>query len=109
MEITENSTMLERKHFLMRQLDHKFITQEEYNKKIENMDKALALNVQKVLNQESAKLKDEVLQVKKITFSDGNMKRNIARILIKFLETDFNKEEIKGIMRQGYKIMRFSK
>ena len=105
-EVIKSRTALERKHFLMRALEHKQITEEEYNEKIKSLEKEITSNLQEVLVEEREKLKDEAVQIKKTVFTDGDMKRGVARVIIKFLRLNFSVDETKGIMRQGYKIMR---
>ena len=90
----------------MRAVESRNITEEEYNEKIKELNKEITANLQEVLAEEHKKLKDEVLQIKKTVYTDGNMKRGVARVLITFLKLNFSNSEIKGIMRQGYKIMR---
>lgn len=105
-EVIKNRAALERKHFLMRAVDHKQITEEQYDTEIKELNKEITANMQEVLAEEHEKLKNEVIQIKKTIYTDGDMKRGIARVLIKFLASNFSKAETKGIMRQGYKIMR---
>ena len=105
-KIHENSKAMERKHFLMRALNHKNITQEQYDKEMPALEKHIALNIAKRLKTYAEQLRTEVHTVKQTISSDGNMKRSIAAIIIKFLRDDFNDAELKGIFRQGYKIMR---
>ena len=106
MEIKENHKAMERKHFLMRALDKKTITQEQYDKEINILNNKIQENLFRVIKEKEQDLKSEIVQVKKVVTTDGNLKRSIANILIKFLEKDFNNDEIKGIFRQGYKLMR---
>jgi len=105
-EVIKNRRALERKQFLMRGLANKNVTQEEYDAEMKDLEKEITANLQEVLAEEHAKLKDEILQIKKTIFTDGDMKRGVARVLIKFLRANFSSTETRGIMRQGYKIMR---
>lgn len=105
-EVIANRKPLEEKHFLMRALNCKNITQEEYDEKVKELDKEITKNLQEVLAEENAKLKDEALHIKQTIYNDGDFKRGVAKVLIKFLEPMFIETEIRGIMRQGYKIMR---
>jgi len=105
-KVRENSSQMERKHFLMRALNHKNITQEQYDKEMPALEKHIAYHVAKKLAQYKEELKSEIHTVKETISSDGNMKRSVAAIIIKFLREDFSEDEIKGICRQGYKIMR---
>ncbi len=106
MELKKNTEILKEKHFLMRALEHKNITQEEYDKRIQGMEKRLIQNVQELLAEEYAKLHEATIQVKKTVYTDGDFKRGVARVLIEFLKPNFTKDEIRGVMRQGYRIMR---
>jgi len=100
------SKLIERRHFLMRALDNHNITQEEYDKEMPGLKHQIAVNLQTILDEQAIKLNEEIVKVKKVVIDDGNLKRAIANILIKFLEQGFEPKEIKGIMRQGYKLMR---
>jgi len=105
-EVIKNRKAMERKHFLMRALSNKQITEEDYDTEIKSLNKEITANLQEILAEEHEKLKDEVLQIKKTVYTDGDMKRGIARVLIKFLRLNFSSAETRGILRQGYKIMR---
>jgi len=106
MIVKENSKLMERKHFLMRALEHGNITKEKYDEEMPGIEKELSENLVKRMEIEEEKLRNTVNNIKKTIFTDGDFKRGIARMLIKFLEPELSNEEIKGVMRQGYKIMR---
>lgn len=105
-EVIKNRKALERKHFIMRALAYKQITQNEYDTEIKELEKEITANLQELLAEEHEKLKNQVLQIKKTIYTDGDMKRSIARVLITFLKLNFSSDETRGILRQGYKIMR---
>ncbi len=106
MEVIKSRKALDRKHFIMRAVENNNMTQDDYDAEVKVLDKEITANLQEVLAEEHEKLKNAVVQIKKTVYTDGDMKRGIARVLIKFLELNFTKEEVKGVMRQGYKIMR---
>ena len=107
MEIIKNNKLLERKHFLMRGIFHKNVNETEAENEIRELDKQIFINTQEKLNECKENLKIELLSAKKVIKTDGPLKREIARIIIKFLEeTGFDNDEIKGFCRQGYKMTR---
>lgn len=97
---------ISKKHFLMRQLNNHNITEAEYNEKIQPLEDEIALNLKVALDQATEELRASMANIKATTFGDGDLKRKIARLMIDFLKNDFTAREIKGIMRQGYKMMR---
>lgn len=106
MNIEKNSVLNERKHFLLRAIYQKHKTKDECSKEIADIDKQLAINLKEALIQCQVALDEEIKTQKNAIFSDGDLKRSVAKIMIKFLSGHFNNSEIKGICRQGYKIMR---
>ncbi len=98
--------LIERRHFLMRALSHKHITQEQYDKEMPELKKQIAANIRIILDEHAEKLRTEVKVIKRTIPGDGNMKRAVANVLIDILETMFDKSEVKGVLRQGYKLMR---
>jgi len=106
MEIQKNNKPLERKHILIRALSNKNITQEAYDKEISTLETEIQKNLAEVLAANDILIRSEIVQVKKLIHTDGNMKRGIAKTLITFLEEYFTADEIRGIFRQGYKLQR---
>jgi len=106
MEIKENSKLLDRKHFLMRAVECKNKTHSEVEEEIAAIDKQVAINLKEALQIESDRLKTEVATLKVEIKTDGDFKRGVAYAIIKILESEMPKEELKGVFRQGYKIMR---
>jgi len=105
MVVTINKKLNERRHFLFKAKAHKNISQEQFDKEMTELDKQVRINLQNELTSLNEKLHDQVLVAKK-EISDGNLKRAAARIMIRYLESYFTEDEIKGIFRQGYKLMR---
>jgi hypothetical protein len=104
--ITESNSAIERRHFLIRALAKGNISQEQHDKEMPILEKKIQLNLYNRLKKIDTELNSEIGQVKQLAAADGDLKRGIAKIIIKFLEQDFSSDEVKGIMRQGYKIMR---
>jgi len=106
MILEENSEAMARKHFLINGLDQGNITEKQYKEEMDLLEPFIEKNLAEYLAKNDELLKSEIHQVKQIVTQDGDLKRGIAKILIKFLEYGFTQSEIKGIMRQGYKIQR---
>ena len=104
--VYENDKLQDRRYFLIRGLANRNITQEEYDAEVPELERQIAENIQKRLIEEEEKLRIEMAKQKKEIRTDGNLKRAVARKLIQFLKEDFNDDDIRGIMRQGYKIIR---
>ena len=104
--IQENTKLNERRFFLMRGLRQNNITQVEYDREMPELEKQIRENLAKRLIVESEILKSEIYQLKQTISTDGDLKRAVARMLINFLKKDFQDTEVKGIFRQGYKILR---
>ena len=104
--IHESTRLQERRHFLIRALDNHNITQSEYDKEVPELEKQIEENLEKRLIEEDEILKSEIHQIKQAIPTDGDMKRAIAKMTIKFLSQHLQRSEVKGVLRQGYKIMR---
>jgi len=103
----KNTKLLQRKMFLIRALENKNITQAQYDAEVPDIEKQVAINTDEFLKEHYANLKDTTVEIKRTIISDGNFKRSIAKMLIKFLEENqLPGDDIKGVMRQGYKICR---
>ena len=106
MIVKKNSEALERKAFLIKSLENENITKKEYDAEIAILDPFIKKNLEEALAKCNAELKSKINNVKESVREDGPLKRSVANILINFLEDHFIDDEIKGIFRQGYKIMR---
>jgi hypothetical protein len=107
MEVKENFSLIKEKHLLIRQLNNKYISQEEYASKVFDLDAKIKSNTLQSLKDSEDLLKEKVIEVKVENLEDGNMKRKIASIMIDILKmSNLDNDTIKGICRQGYKIMR---
>ena len=108
--LTERNSKLraavERKHFLFRGVAHKNIEQETLDKELPGLQATIDEETAKALLQCKEHLQSEATIIKKEIPTDGDMKRAVASMLIKILKDVFPDDEIRGIMRQGYKIMR---
>lgn len=106
MHVKELDRDIDRKQLLLRQIDNGYIEKDVANKEIAEINERIASVTQRILAEESEKLKTQIKEGTKKVFTDGDFKRTVARILIDFLERMYDKNEVKGIMRQGYKLMR---
>ena len=105
MEVTKNRELLERKHFIFRAMEHGNMDKTEGEKEILKLDRQINDNLQEQLSLNNTELVEELKAPKKEVM-DGDVKRGAARVLIRLLENFYSNQEIKGIFRQGYKIMR---
>jgi hypothetical protein len=106
MEVTENFKLQDRRHLLIRGLQNGNISQEKYDEEIPELERKIKENLAKRLAQLADELKDDLKRVKKEINTDGDLKRAVAKILKQFLQTEFSDDDIRGIFRQGYKMMR---
>jgi len=107
--VKNNKKLLDRKHFLLRALDKSDISTQlknQYEAELKNIQEQAFLNLQTALKTEKDRIITKVQEAKKVIKSDGDFKRALARILISYLEQELTKTEMKGVFRQGYKIMR---
>lgn len=101
-----NDKLLERRHFLLRAMRHKNIDPVEAKAEIRELDLQISKNTKARLDKAYTELQSRVQEVKKTVFFDGDFKRTIANMLIEILQEELDKEAIKGVLRQGYLIMR---
>ena len=97
----------ERKQFLLRgiynnNIEEKFIAEAE----IEELEKKIKAKLRETLDEQYDELRATVKVIKREVNTDGEMKRGIAGAIIKILEDLLPASELKGVFRQGYKIMR---
>ena len=97
----------EKRYFLIRGLACDNITQEKYDAEMPPLDQALKERMAVVMEENLAILEAETKEFKATISTDGNFKRAVAGMLIELLhKLSYSDNEIKGIMRQGYKRMR---
>ena len=106
MIIKKNTKLIARKQHLLRALNTHNISEADYNKEMPELEKQIAINLKEALEEAYSDIRENINVVKKTISDDGDFKRCIAKIIISFLEDNLSKEEVKGVMRQGYKIMR---
>jgi len=106
MIVKSNAEAMDRKHFIMRALDCKNMSQSDYDEEMKLLEPFIERNLAKALVECKKQLKTDIHQIKQIVVHDGDLKRSIAKMLMEFLKEDFTDDEVKGIFRQGYRIMR---
>ena len=106
MHIQELDKYIDRKQLLLRQIDNKYVEEDVALQEIEEINKKISLVVSRKLAEERDKLKTDIKEGTKKVFTDGNFKRTVARVIIGFLKEMYTDDEVRGIMRQGYKIQR---
>ena len=106
MELKINRKLNERKLFLIRGLDRKNVSQVQYDKEMPELERKIFANLQAFLAESQKELAAKLLETKKVVHEDGQFKRSIAKMLIDFLDGNIPNKEIKGVFRQGYKMMR---
>jgi len=98
--------LVQRKHWCLRSNAHGNMTQWQMDKELAYLEPEIRKQTQIKLDAETIKLQKTVKEIKQTIFQDGDMKRAVARELIKILSPILSEKEMKGIMRQGYKILR---
>ena len=106
MIVTKNLEAMDRKHTLMRAVNNGNVSREQYDEEMALLEPFIKRNLAAALLKCETELKSEINVTKRTISLDGDFKRTIARMLIKFLSTDLTQDEIRGIFRQGYKIQR---
>lgn len=106
MEVKINSKLLDRKRFLIAALANKNITQQQYNSEMPEIERKMEQNVRELIRKEEEKLKSDIKKAKEVITDDGDFKRSIAKLIIYYLKDELTESDIKGVFRQGYKIMR---
>ena len=107
--VKSNQKYNERKHFLLRAINSKFVEPEkkaEYKKELPILEEKIKKNLLIALKESEEQMRKDIEQAKIEIPDDGNFKRAIAKNIIKLLSNYLKDNEIKGILRQGYKIMR---
>lgn len=106
MIVEKNTELLRRKQLLLSAIANGNKDAEECAPELESLNKQININMQEALKQCDVEMRENIKAVKQKNFSDGDIKRNAARVMIRFFQEFFTDDEIKGICRQGYKIMR---
>lgn len=101
----EPSKEMKRRILLIRGLSSRNVSQEEYDKEMVILDPIIKKQTADNLK-EAYELRGQVKEEIRTSQYDGNLKRAIADLLYQFLEESLSDEEIKGVFRQGYKLMR---
>lgn len=107
MEVKKNKPLIERKFFLMRSIATGNCESEEVaNKEIDQLNVQIQENLEEFMKENMPKVQEEVKAIRKEQVLDGNFKRAMANYIITLFGSNFSSDEMKGIFRQGYKIMR---
>ncbi len=106
MEVIKNRKLIERRNFLERAMNNNNIDPQDYYIEIKDIEEKISENLIEALQQCKENMVTEIETAKKEIKSDGDFKRTIANALINILSSQLENAEIKGIFRQGYKIMR---
>lgn len=102
-----NTKLIERRNFLHRAIaNHNASDVVAAEAEIEQLDKQIKANTAAYITEHNSHLKSELEVLKKEVTNDGDFKRGVAKLVIKLLEPCLGNDDIKGVMRQGYKIMR---
>jgi hypothetical protein len=102
-----NDELLKRKHFLLRALAYKNVENVNAAKiEIAELEEQIRKNTRQILIDNEKKLVEDLSTIKVEVREDGCMKREIANLIIDILEPHLEKSTLKGVFRQGYKIMR---
>lgn len=110
MEVPGVNRLHDRRYFLERAIHNKNYDSDEqlaeYKAEIEELSKEAKKLTREYLDNFYKELKEQVPEKKKTIIYDGDMKREIAKLIIRALEPCMDVTELKGMFRQGYKIMR---
>jgi len=97
MKIEENLNLNKRRQFLIVALENGNIEQAQYDKEMPILERQIQENLS-VRIKENSKLINEIKKVKKTVLTDGDLKRNIATILINYLEEYILKNLAKNVV-----------
>ena len=107
------NNLIQRSIFLLVGIEHKNVdplNRNEYGmtfqKELDMIEERRRLVTEEILRRKYETLKKEIIIVKKTVKLDGDLKRAIAKYLINMFEDLLSEDELKGVFRQGYKIMR---
>ena len=98
--------LVQRKQWCMRSNAHGNMDKWQMDKELAYIEPEVRRLTQIRLREETEKLRSKIETTKKTIFQDGDMKRAIARELIKILAPSLSEKEMKGVFRQAYKILR---
>ena len=92
--------------FLIRAVYNKYKTKDDIKVELDKLNAEITINLQEFMDEYKANFKEEAIVVSKNVYTDGDMKRAVAKVIYNLLKDTFTNEEMKGIFRQGYKYMR---
>ena len=104
--VKKNRDLLARKQFLLRAVYNNHKTTDEIKPELLIINRKILENLKEVYDELKIEVKKEVVIIKEKIYSDGDMKRNVAKLIYSLFKEYYNNEEMKGIFRQGYKYMR---
>ena len=123
MEVEESKRYVLRKNYLLREnekLEGLINNGTETKEEVQAIKASLSKNkeelgrieriMRKIITNKLQENKEQMIEdaknIKKNSTFDGDVKRSVARMLIAFMRNMLTDQEIKGVFRQGYKIMR---
>lgn len=98
--------LVQRKQFIYRAYSYKNMSKYDFDKEIAEIEPRIRQLTREYLDSKHNELKQELQTFKSVITEDGPYKREIAKSLIKLLSPILSEEELKGVFRQGYKLMR---
>ena len=98
--------LCKRKHFLYTALSNGNLSQYAFEVEMKVSEPKIKYLTKKKLEEHYETIRSEVKVIKQEVFSDGNFKRSVAKVIINMLQDLLSDAELKGMFRQGYKVMR---
>jgi len=98
--------LVERKQWIYRANAHGNMPTHKMDRELAYIEPKIRELTQAILREKHIEMQEQAEHIKKTVYLDGDMKRSIAREIIKILEPVLSEKELKGMFRQGYKIMR---
>ena len=107
MQDTEINQWSERRHFLIKAIEfHNAPDEAAAREELLALEIKIRDKTRDILDAHYDKIREEAKIIKREVKTDGEMKRAIAGALIHILEDILEPSDLKGVFRQGYKLMR---
>jgi len=106
MEIKQNKPLIEKKFAIIKAFESGKINKHQYDQALTLLDDKIREVLTKILVEEAEIIRTKVKKLNTLVKDDGDLKRYLAKMLINLLSKELDDKTIKGVFRQGYKIMR---
>ena len=98
-----NKDLIYKRRELCKNLESRKITQDEYDREFTKLTSEIYRQFREISESQKVEIKADF---KKKIYTAKELKKEVARYLYELMKDTFSEDEIKGVFRAGYKMLR---